>query len=332
MSPIIRVEDLVKVFDVHIKAAGFKASFRSFFRRQYREVRAVDGIGFAIAPGEIVGFLGPNGAGKTTTLKLLAGLLHPTSGRIEVLGYEPKRRDYAYLRAIALVMGQRRQLAWDLSAADSFLVNKAIYDIDDADYRRRLGDLADMLDLGPLLDKPVRKLSLGERMKCELAGALLHAPSVLFLDEPTIGLDLQAQQAVRRFIADYNRHSGATILLTSHYMADVEALARRVIIIDEGRLVHDGDLAALVAARAPEKFLRLHFGEPVEAERLAAFPGLRATEDGGGAEIAVPRHRVAEIATQLLASLPIADIAIEDMPLETVIGELFGRRKASPPA
>jgi ABC-2 type transport system ATP-binding protein len=225
MSHTIHADQLTKVYKVTEREAGMAAALRSLVRRRTEEVRAVDGISFDLAPGEVVGFLGPNGAGKTTTLKMLSGLLHPTTGSLAVLGFTPYRRQRDFLRQITLVMGQRNQLVWDIPAVDSFELNRAVYRLAPADYRRTLDELTDLLDLGPLLKKPVRNLSLGERMKCEIAAALLHRPQVVFLDEPTIGLDVTMQRRIRTFFADYNRCFGATILLTSHYMNDVEASA-----------------------------------------------------------------------------------------------------------
>jgi ABC-2 type transport system ATP-binding protein len=326
--PAIHVAHLCKDYEVHQKEPGLAGSFRSFFRRKFQIVQAVRDVSFDIAPGEIVGFLGPNGAGKTTTLKVLAGLLYPTSGTIDVLGFTPYERKADFLKSITMVMGQKQQLAWDLTPADSFLVNQAIYEISDADYRGRLGELSEMLDLAPVMKKPVRKLSLGERMKCELAAALLHGPKILFLDEPTIGLDVNMQQAVRRFVAEYNRRTGAAVILTSHYMADVEALAERVLVIDGGQLAFDGNLSALVAERAPHKVLRLQLSRNVAEQDLRAFGEVRAI-DGLTAELLAPRGSVAEIAARLLNQMPVADIAIDDMPIEEVMGQLFERRPAA---
>ena len=325
MKPAIHIERLCKNYEVHQKEPGLAGSFRSFFRRKFQIVTAVKDVSFDIAPGEIVGFLGPNGAGKTTTLKVLSGLLYPTSGTVDVLGFTPQERKAAFLKSITMVMGQKQQLAWDLTPADSFLVNQAIYDVSDADFRNRLGELTEMLELQPVVNKPVRKLSLGERMKCELAAALLHAPKILFLDEPTIGLDVNMQQAVRRFVADYNKRTGAAVILTSHYMADVEALAERVLVIDGGQLVFDGNLSALVAERAPNKVLRLQLEASVPAERLAQIAPVRKLE-GLTAELLAPRGQVAEIAARILNEIAVADIAIEDMPIEEVLGQLFQRR------
>lgn len=319
---MIEVERLSKHYQIHEKEPGLLGSVRAFVRRRTRTVKAVDEVSFTIAPGEIVGFLGANGAGKTTTLKMLAGLLHPTSGRVTVAGFVPKRRQRDFLATITLVMGQKQQLTWDLSAADSFLVNQAIYGIPDAVYRQRLAELTELLALEGLLNKQVRKLSLGERMKCELAAALLHQPKVLFLDEPTIGLDVNMQQAVRDFVAEYNRRYGATVLLTSHYMADVTALAKRILVIDRGKLVFDGDFRALVERMAPQKILKLKLGRPVDPAVLSRYAAVRA-HGPLTAELLVPRQEVARLAARLLSELPIEDIGIEEVPIEEVIGRVL---------
>ena len=245
MSAVVCVHQLSKTYVVSEREAGLGAALKSLVHRKTRQVKAVDQISFEIRQGEVVGFLGPNGAGKTTTLKMLSGLLYPTQGEATVLGAVPSKRDAAYLRQITLVMGQRNQLIWDIPAADSFELSRAIYRIPRPIYRETFDELVELLDLGPLLSKPVRNLSLGERMKCEVAGALLHRPKVLFLDEPTIGLDVIAQRRIRAFLKEYNARHDATVLLTSHYMADVEALCKRVIIIHHGHLVYDGELARL---------------------------------------------------------------------------------------
>ena len=319
---MIEVGELVKHYQVTKREGGFAKSVRAFFKRQYETVKAVDGITFSIAPGEIVGFLGPNGAGKTTTLKMLAGLLHPNAGTISVAGFRPQDRQRDFLGTIAMVLGQKQQLIWDLPPADTFLLNKAIYGVSDADYRERIGELTEMLGLSTLVTRQARKLSLGERMKCELAAALIHRPKVLFLDEPTIGLDVNMQQVLRDFIADYNRRTGATILLTSHYMADVTALCKRVIVINRGRLIFDGDFAAILDRMALEKAVKLNFSAPVSQERLEGY-GKVARADGLEAELHVPRGSVAATAQRILAELPVADIAIEDTPIETVIGRFM---------
>jgi len=322
MKVQISVDHLSKFYEVHQKEPGFRGSLRAFFKRRYETVRAVEDVSFEIGEGEIVGFLGPNGAGKTTTLKVLSGLLFPTSGEVSVCGFRSFDRRPDFLRQITLVMGQKQQLAWDMTPGDSFLVNQAIYDVSETDFRRRLGELTEMLELQPVLNKPVRKLSLGERMKCELAVALLHGPKILFLDEPTIGLDVNMQQALRDFIADYNKRTGATILLTSHYMADVTALCKRVIVIERGRLIFDGDFAAIVERMALEKAVKLNFSAPVTRERLETYGGVTRAE-GLEAELRVPRGGVAAVAQRILAELPVADIAIEDTPIEAVIGQFM---------
>ena len=319
---MIKLENLTKHYRVSERKGGFAGSARAFFRRQYKWIKAVEEISFSIAAGEIVGFLGPNGAGKTTALKMMSGLLHPTSGSAQVAGFTPKERKRDFLSTITMVLGQKQQLIWDLPPEDSFLLNKEIYGVSDADYTRRLGELSEMLELGDLIKRQARKLSLGERMKCELAAALIHRPQVLFLDEPTIGLDVNMQQALRTFIADYNKRTGATILLTSHYMADVTALCKRVIMIDHGRIVFDGDLAVMVDKIAIDKAVKLHFSEPVERQRLATF-GTVEMLDGLEAELRIPRADVAVASQRILGELPVADITIEDTPIEAVIGQFM---------
>ncbi|WP_104990228.1 ATP-binding cassette domain-containing protein [Deinococcus sp. NW-56] len=323
----VHVRDLRKSYTVHEKEPGFLGSLRSFVSRQSREVEAVRGVSFDLAPGEVVGFLGPNGAGKTTTLKMLSGLLHPSGGEVRVAGFEPRRRQSEFLRRITLVMGQKQQLIWDLPALDSFLVNQAIYEIPDPQYRATMHEFTEVLGLSGILKKQVRKLSLGERMKCELAAALLHRPGVLFLDEPTIGLDVNMQESVRAFIRDYNERYGATVILTSHYMADVTALARRILVIDQGQLVFDGDLARLVERGGGGKTVRLQLRRPVEAASLAAY-GSDVKVDGLSAELTVPRAEVSPRAARLLADLDVADLTVEDPPIEAVMAELFGGKAA----
>jgi len=318
----IEIQHLTKVYRVTEREAGVAASIGSLFRRRYREVRAVEDVSFRVAPGEIVGFLGPNGAGKTTTLKMLAGLLHPTSGSATVLGYTPWKRQSAYLRRISLVMGNRNQLMWDIPPMDSFLVNQAIYDIPEREFRETLDELVDLLNLEPLLRKPVRGLSLGERMKCELAAALLHRPEVLFLDEPTLGVDVTMQQRIRQFVAEHNRRHGATVLLTSHYMADVTALCKRVVVIHHGRVLHDGQLAALADRMAPFKLVRLDLDR--EANGLdAGRYGEVLESDGGKLVLRVPRAETSACVARLLSELPVVDLTVEDPPIEQVIDLVF---------
>jgi ABC-2 type transport system ATP-binding protein len=324
----IVIEHLSKFYAVHQKEPGFTGSLKSFFARKYNQVKAVNDISFTIGSGEMVGFLGPNGAGKTTTLKVLAGLLYPTSGRVEVLGFTPHERKSAYLKQLTLVMGQKNQLIWDLPAIETFLMNKGIYDIPDAQYRDTLGELNDLLELEPLYKKQVRKLSLGERMKCELAAALLHRPHVLFLDEPTIGLDVTMQVAIRKFIAEYNQRHGATIILTSHYMADVTALTRRIIVIDHGRLLYDGDLRQLVEQVAPYKLLSVVFREPIARETLAPYGEIESM-DGVKATLRVPRENATEVASHVLTNMKPSDVLIEEPPVEDIIRQVFANSKVA---
>jgi ABC-2 type transport system ATP-binding protein len=326
---MITVRDLEKHYTVHEKEPGLAGSLRSFIHRKTTIVRAVDGVSFEIGAGEMVGFLGPNGAGKTTTLKMLAGLLYPTTGVIGVAGFTPKERKAAFLKTITLVMGQKQQLLWDLPAFDSFLVNQAIYEIPESEFQATMREFTGLLELDGILKKQVRKLSLGERMKCELAAALLHRPKVLFLDEPTIGLDVNMQVRIREFVAEYNQRFGASVILTSHYMADVTALCRRIIVIDKGKIIFDGDLSRLIEQAAPHKIIRLELTEPVPAERLERYGQVQSRE-GLRAELNVARQETSALAARLLTELPIADVTIEDPPIEEIIGEMFAGRAASP--
>ena len=322
MPADIHVQDLVKHYLVPEREGGLRASFRSVFRRSHRLVRAVDGISFVVEPGEIVGFLGPNGAGKTTTLKVLSGLLHPTAGEVSVLDVTPWDRKADFLSQITLIMGQRQQLYWDLPAADTFLVNKAVFGIDDGVYRATVDRLSRLLELEDMLTKPVRQLSLGERMKVELAAGLLHRPRVLFLDEPTIGLDVTMQQRIREFVAAYNAETGATVLLTSHYMADVKALASRVIVIDKGRLLYDGRLAGLVERYAPHKTITLHLEQPIDGRDLSRF-GEAELVDELQVRVRTAKDDAPEVTARVLAELPVSDLSVEDPPLEDVIDQVF---------
>jgi len=321
-SPAITATELSKTYRVKVREPGLAGALRALFRPRRREVRAVCSISFSIEPGEIVGFLGPNGAGKTTTLKMLAGLLHPTSGGARVVDYVPWRGGAAFRRRMALVLGNKQQLIWDLPPEETFLLNRAIYAIPRADYRERVDEMAALLQLGDVLGKPVRQLSLGERMKCELAAALLHYPDVLFLDEPTLGLDLTAQETIRAFLREYRDRHGATILLTSHYMADVTALAPRVIIINHGRLLYDGGLADLSRRLAPVKRLELILADDVAAGDLARFGSLRDFRFPH-ATLEVPREHVARTAAELLHAFPVVDLSIQDPPVEEVIRRAF---------
>ena len=318
----IHVQDLHKTYVVSKRESGVLAALQSLVHRQTEEVPAVDGISFDLERGEVVGFLGPNGAGKTTTLKMLSGLLHPSSGELQVLGYVPSKREKAFLRQITLVMGQRNELAWDIPALDSFELNRAIYRVPAADYRQILKELTDLLELGDLLRKPVRNLSLGERMKCEIAAALLHRPQMVFLDEPTIGLDVTMQRRIRSFIDEYNRRYGATVLLTSHYMADVEALCRRVIVIHNGRLLFDGELARLVQQFTAHKTIVVQLADPYSD--LHAYGDVISREDGH-VTLRVPKGETARVTERLLADLPVIDLLVEDPPIEEVIERVFAQ-------
>jgi ABC-2 type transport system ATP-binding protein len=319
-APAVHIKELRKVYIVSQHETGARATVQNLVRRRKLEIAAVDGISFDLSAGEVVGFLGPNGAGKTTTLKILSGLLHPTSGEATVLGHVPWKREKAYLKQITLVMGQRNQLVWDIPALNSFELNRAIYRIPAEDYRRMVAELTDLLELGPLLHKPVRNLSLGERMKCEIAAALLHRPGVVFLDEPTIGLDVTMQHRIRSFITEYNRRYGATVLLTSHYMADVEALCKRVVVIHHGRLLFDGALATLVQKFTEHKTIVVQIGDC--QDDLAAY-GEVISCDGGRFTLRVPKDKTAHITERLLADLPVIDLLVEDPPLEEVIERVF---------
>jgi ABC-2 type transport system ATP-binding protein len=324
---VIHVRALRKHYQVHERAPGVGAAFRSVFRRTYKTIAAVDGIDFDIAAGERVGFLGPNGAGKTTTLKVLSGLLHPTSGTVSVDGHEPRRREDAFLKKIMLVLGQKQQLLWDLPPSDTFELNRAVYEVPLPQFRETMRELEELLELGDLVKKPTRTLSLGERMKCELAAALVHRPKVLFLDEPTIGLDVSMQATVRDFVARYNERHGATILLTSHYMEDVQRLCPRVIVIDKGLLVYDGPLDQLVARIRPDKRIVFRFARPVDRSDLGSF-GTVVRHDAGESVLDVHKDAVNRVVTQVLAQLPVSDLTVENPPLEEVMSELFARHRA----
>lgn len=321
---MISARDLKKHFKVHKRAPGFGATLRSLVARRYEAVRAVDGVSFTIERGERVGFLGPNGAGKTTTLKLLSGLLHPTSGQVEVDGYVPFERKPGFLRAITLVMGQKSQLIWDLPPADTYAMNRAIFGVSKPHYEAALKELTELLELGELVNKPTRQLSLGERMKCELAAALLHQPTTLFLDEPTIGLDVAMQVAIRDFVRSYNQRHNATVLLTSHYMDDVVALCPRIIVIDEGRLIHDGDLRQLIKTRDPDKRVSFTATGPVDEAALAKL-GPALANDGKRITLRVSESEIANVIGYVLGTMKAQDLAIEDPPLEDILREMFGK-------
>lgn len=325
MSPTITVQQLSKTYQVPEREGGFGAAVRSFFKRKYKDVKAVQQVDFKIEQGEVVGFLGPNGAGKTTTLKMLSGLLHPTGGTASVLGYTPWELKPDYLRSMTLVMGQRNRLSWDIPAADSFLLNQAIYRIPDDEYKQTYKELDELLELEPLMKKPVRNLSLGERMKCEIAAGLLHRPKVLFLDEPTIGLDITGQVRIREFLREYNKRTGATILLTSHYMADVTALCERIIIIHHGNLKYDGGINDLSKKIAPFKLIGMILTEPDSHDLSKYGEPVQNEEDAAKKYIQVKAEDVTRVTSRLLADLPIHDITITDPPIEDVIEQAFNQ-------
>jgi ABC-2 type transport system ATP-binding protein len=328
--PAARVENLGKIYRVHERPPGLAAAVRSVFRRQYKELAAVKDLSFSVEPGERVGFLGPNGAGKTTTLKILAGLLHPTSGEVRVAGYLPQRREAGFLRSITLVMGQKQQLLWDLPPSETFALNRALYGVPEREFAATMAELTELLDIAEVSRKPTRQLSLGERMKCELCAALLHRPEVLFLDEPTIGLDVSMQLTVREFIRRYNEQRSATVLLTSHYMDDVASLCRRVIVIDQGRLRYDGDLAELVRSLRPDKRIALRLAGDVGRDVLERV-GKIVELPAGRAILQVKQENLREAVGFLLGLEGVTDLTVEDPPLEEVMRELFSANGSDPP-
>lgn len=319
---IVVVSDLSKVYPVAVKEPGLKGTLSHFFRRTYRSIEAVKQVSFEIQPGEVVGFLGANGAGKTTTLKMLTGLIHPSAGKVRVADHVPFRRKPAFLQQITLVMGQKQQLIWDLPALDSLKINAAIYGISDKDYRQRVGELTEMLSLQGKLNQAVRKLSLGERMKCELMAALLHRPKVLFLDEPTLGLDVNAQVAVREFLREYNQRYGATILLTSHYMADITALCQRVLVIHKGQLIYDGGLDDLIDNFAPYREVQVELAHPMSEAELSLYGEIEAVE-GQSVRFCVQREALTRTVAKILAELEVVDLSVTDPPVEEIIGRVF---------
>jgi ABC-2 type transport system ATP-binding protein len=323
------INNLQKTYVVPEREGGLRAAVGSLIRRRTREVKAVDHISFTIAPGEIVGFLGPNGAGKTTTLKMLAGLLYPSGGEARVLGFEPSRRDKAFLEQITLVMGQRNQLFWDIPAIDSFDLNRAVYRIPDSEFRQTRDEFIELLEMQPLMKKPVRNLSLGERMKVEIAASLLHRPKVLFLDEPTIGLDVTMQRRIRNFVQEYNRRYEATVLLTSHYMADVEALCPRVIVIHHGRILYDGRLKQLVDRFTASKKIIVTLAD--NGIDLSGYGDVVEREDSR-VTLQVARADTPRVTARLLAEVDVADLTVEDPPIESVIEDVFAQEAIHVPA
>jgi ABC-2 type transport system ATP-binding protein len=319
---IIEARDLTKIYRVNQKREGVLGALRGIFRREYKDIRAVESVSFSIESGEMVAFLGPNGAGKTTTLKMLSGLIYPTSGTAQVLGYIPWDRKDPFRRQFALVMGQKNQLWWDLPAADSFQLHREIYSLPLADFQRTLGELTDLFGVASLVRQPVRELSLGERMKMELIAALLHQPRLLLLDEPTIGLDVVAQATIQKCLRDYNAARGVTMLLTSHYMRDVEALCPRVLVISHGRLIYDGPLVGITEQFSQAKIMKLHFdgdGAPNNLERF----GEVVVREGPTVELRVDRSRLADTLNEVLGQFTIIDVSVQDPPLEQVIARVF---------
>jgi ABC-2 type transport system ATP-binding protein len=327
--PIIEARELTKVYRVYQKKEGFLSGVRGLFRREYKEVRAADAVSFTIEPGEMVAFLGPNGAGKTTTLKMLSGIIYPASGDARVLGFVPWERHDAFSRRFALVMGQKNQLWWDLPAADSFQLHREIYSLPADQFARTLGELTELFQVQGLTRQPVRELSLGERMKMELIAALLHQPQLLLLDEPTIGLDVLAQVAIQKCLREYNSHRGVTMLLTSHYMRDVEALCRRVLVITHGKLIYDGALRGITEQFGQSKLLRLQFDGDGVPEDLARF-GEVARIEGPVAELQVERGRVAEALGVILDRYTVIDMSVQDPPLDQVIARVFQSAEPAP--
>jgi ABC-2 type transport system ATP-binding protein len=321
-EPQIVVHDLSKTYRVPEREPGLKAALRSLVRRIYREAEAVRSISFSVEAGEMVGFIGPNGAGKTTTLKMLAGLLYPTSGEARVLGFTPWQRRPDYLRRISMVLGNKSQMLWEIPPLDTFRVLAEIYHVPHAEYQRTLDELVELLEMEELLTKPVRNLSLGERMKCELVAGLLHRPEVLFLDEPTLGLDVSMQGRLRRFLGEYNRRSGVTVILTSHYMADVVALCPRVILIHHGQLLYDGQLDGLAERLAPFKLIRVALSRSDWQSDLPSDVDVVERENGR-LTLRVARAEAPALTAHLLNTLPVVDLVVEDPPIEAVIDQIY---------
>ncbi len=323
---IISVKNLNKRYEYYRKSSGLWNSVKSLFHREKLFVEAVKNISFKIDEGEFVGFLGPNGAGKTTTLKMLSGILYPTSGEATVLGYVPSKRQAVFQKQFALVMGQKNQLWWDLPAMESFLLNQAIYEVPEAQFRATLNELTELLEIKDILDIPVRKLSLGQRMKCELAAALLHGPKVLFLDEPTIGLDVVSQNNIREFLKKYNKEKKITIILTSHYMEDVAALCERVIIINHGTTMYDGSLRALIDKNIHHKVLEVTFTESVSVATLEKYGTIKEYQPLR-VVLEIPKAEAKQTAAKILTKLPVDDILINEVSIDDVIRHIFSAHK-----
>ena len=319
---VIRVEHLKKEFEYYKKGTGLQGSLHNLFHREMLKKEAVKDISFSVERGEMIGLLGPNGAGKTTTLKMLSGILFPTAGEVEIDGYIPWERKNAFKRRFSIVMGQKNQLWWDLPASDSFYLNKCIFDVPDGKYRRTVEELSELLDVKDLMNVQVRRLSLGERMKMEILAALIHRPDILFLDEPTIGLDILSQQKIRDFLKTYNEQTKTTVILTSHYMRDIEELCRRAVIINQGQLVYDGTLADINHRMGDRKLLSLKSIEPVPREHLSLFGRVREYH-GREAVLEVPKGKIKETASAILSLLPVEDFTVTEIPLEESIALFF---------
>jgi len=319
---IISVSHLSKYYQTHKKEPGLVGSLKSFVARKYETVKAVEDISFEIHEAELVGFIGPNGAGKTTTLKCLSGLLYPTSGKISVLGFTPYKRDTQFLKQISLLMGQKNQLWWDLPAMDTLLLNKEVYDVSDQRFRDVTHELSHLLQVDELLKVPVKKLSLGQRMKCELIAALIHSPKVLFLDEPTIGLDVVMQKNLRDFIRQYNKRYVSTIILTSHYMRDVQALCKRVIIIHSGKILYDGLLSDLIKRYSPFKIINVVLRNQVDSKQLTGLGEVKKNEFPE-LTLRIKSSLASEVTSRILKNFRVLDLTIEDVDIEDIIREVF---------
>lgn len=325
MSTVITISHLKKYYQVHKKEPGIVGSLNSLFHRKYEAVKAIDDVSFQIKAGELIGFIGPNGAGKTTTLKCLSGLLYPDSGEVSVLGFKPFERKKEFLKQISLVMGQKNQLWWDLPPMDSLILYKEIYEINDTDFKERITELSELFDMKELVKVPVRKLSLGQRMKAELMAALIHKPKVLFLDEPTIGLDVVMQQKIRDFVKAYNQRYQATIILTSHYMDDVAELCERVIVIDTGKILYDGALSKIVKKYARNKIITVVLEKDVDAKKIGEI-GYVKDYNFPRAVFTVPVKKASAVSSRILTDLPVADLTIQDPPIEAIIREMFSEK------
>ncbi len=326
---MITVEHLRKEFTYYRKMTGIRGSLHNVFHRETLTKEAVRDISFSVGKGEMIGFLGPNGAGKTTTLKMLSGILYPTGGRIEVDGFVPWERKNEFKRRISIVMGQKNQLWWDLPASDSFYLNKCIFGVDDGAYRDIVTELSELLDVKELLNVQVRRLSLGERMKMEILAALIHRPDILFLDEPTIGLDILSQKKIREFLKIYNEKQKTTVIITSHYMADIEALCDRAVIINQGMLVYDGKLGEINQILGKRKLLTVKASAAVEAGAWEAYGTVREIS-AAGAVLEVPQEKVKEVLSALLSGLPVEDFTVKEIPIEEGIARFYQKEVVMP--